>query len=359
MKALQTENSAAEVIEKLIENIPGLMARANVPGMSVAMVRNAQIYWQQAFGVTSTATQEKVTDQTLFEAASLSKTVFAYALLKLANNHLIELDSPLAEYLPEPYIDNEPFLELITMRHVLNHTCGFPNWRPKGKPLKVHFTPGQRFSYSGEGFMYLQSVLAAVTRQDPADYLRTEFLEPFGMEHSWYSIAGLEGSSIAVGHDKKGKPAEKNVWPEMYAAASLHSTATDFARFICAILKPDLSQPLHLSPEMTKEMLTPQVAVNDDPPWAFGWPKRRIRTSEKLSWGLGWGLEHTSAGLSFWHWGDNGKFRAFTLGYPDLGTGIIFLSNGQNGQNIISQLLLSVFGGEFPGLMWLENPNAI
>jgi len=359
MKALQTDQSATAVIDKLTELIPGLMARANVPGMSVAIVREAQIYWHKAFGVTSTATKEAATRETLFEAASLSKPVFAYTCLKLAENNLLDLDTPLTTYLPQAYIDNEPFLSLISMRHVLSHTCGFPNWRPKGKPLKVHFTPGERFSYSGEGYMYLQSVIAEITGQEPAAYMRSNFLEPLGMQHSWYSIAGLDGVSIAVGHDKNGKPAEKNLWPEMYAAASLHSTAIDFARFICSIIQPDPANPLHLSAAMNQEMLRPQIAVNDDPPWALRWPKHRYRVSDKLSWGLGWGLEQTSAGLSFWHWGDNGKFRSFTLGYPQEGTGIIFMTNGQNGQNIISQLLLSVIGGEFPGLMWLENPNAI
>jgi hypothetical protein len=145
----------------------------------------------------------------------------------------------------------------------------------------------------------------------------------------------------------------------MYAAASLHCTPNDFANFMCAVMNPDADNPIHLGVEMTEEILSPQVAVNDCPPWSFAWHKRKFRTSEKLSWGLGWGLERTTAGDSIWHWGDNGKFRAFAVGYLQTGSGIVFMTNGENGQNVISHLLFSVIGGEYPGLMWLEHPNAI
>jgi len=83
----------------------------------------------------------------------LTKPVVAYAALKLADQGKLDLDAPLSRYLPAPYIDGDARLEQITARRVLSHNSGFPNWRPEGKPLVIHFTPGERFSYSGEGFV--------------------------------------------------------------------------------------------------------------------------------------------------------------------------------------------------------------
>ena len=156
-----------ELTEKLQKNIPELMRTFNVPGLSLALIRDAQLVWSQCFGYRNKDTKEVVAEDTVFEAASLSKPVYAYAALKLCESGVLHLDDPLNDYLPD-YIANEPRLSQITMRHVLRHTSGFPNWRPKGKALEMQFSRGERFLYSGEGYMYLQEVKAQVTKQYPA-----------------------------------------------------------------------------------------------------------------------------------------------------------------------------------------------
>src|SRR5262245_12589079 len=139
---------------KLQADVPALMKEADIPGMSIVVIRNGKVAWHNNFGVKNTKTAQPVDDNTVFEAASLSKPVFAYAVLKLVEQGKIGLDVPLTKYLPTPYIDGDPRLEKITARIVLSHRTGFPNWRP-GSSLSIHFTPGERFSYSGEGFIYL------------------------------------------------------------------------------------------------------------------------------------------------------------------------------------------------------------
>ena len=177
-----------ELTEKLQTNIPELMRTFNVPGLSLALIRDAQLVWSKCFGLRSNDTKEFITEDTVFEAASLSKPVYAYAALKLCESGGLGLDDPLNDFLPD-YIPDEPRLSQITMRHVLSHTSGFPNWRPKGEALEMQFSPGERFLYSGEGYMYLQEVIAQITKQEPAAFLRSAILEPFGMQHStftWY-----------------------------------------------------------------------------------------------------------------------------------------------------------------------------
>ena len=71
----------------------------------------------------------------------------------------MNLDTPLTQYTSERFLEGDSRLDLITARHVLSHTSGFPNFRSNKKPLKIHFTPGEKWSYSGEGYSYLQSVV--------------------------------------------------------------------------------------------------------------------------------------------------------------------------------------------------------
>jgi CubicO group peptidase (beta-lactamase class C family) len=342
-----------ELTEKLHENVPGLMRKENVPGLSLTLLKNSEIFWIETFGLRNVFSGEIVTEDTIFEAASLSKPVFAYGVLKLCETGFLDLDIPLIDYLPEPYIPDEPRLKLLTMRHVLSHTTGFPNWRPDGKELKMYFTPGERFSYSGEGYMYLQAVVTQVMDQNPAELMVSNLLQPLGMKNSCFVLNDQSDLLIAVGHNEKGEAQEKQPWKEMYAAASLHCSSKDFGNFMCAVMRPSQDIPLQLSPEMTEEMLTPQVQVNDSPPWSEDWPKSEFKISDLVSWGLGWGIQHTSTGDSIWHWGDNGNYRAFAVGYPAEGCGLVIMTNGKNGQRVINHILRDIVGGEYPGLDWL------
>jgi CubicO group peptidase (beta-lactamase class C family) len=150
--------------EKLTGSIPDLMNRATVPGLSIALIEEDKVAWLGSFGARNAKTGEKVDERTVFQAASLSKAVFAYAVMKLADQGKLDLETPLSQYLPG-YLENDDRINRITARHVLTHRTGFPNWRSGGKPLTIQFTPGERFSYSGEGFVYLQRVVEKITGQ--------------------------------------------------------------------------------------------------------------------------------------------------------------------------------------------------
>src|ERR1051326_7147457 len=135
--------------DQLEEAMPALMAQASVPGVSVASVSDGAVAWQSGFGVRRAGAPDPVTAETLFQAASLSKPVFAYAVLDFARDGLLDLDIPLTAYLPEPFVEDDELLHQVTARHVLSHTTGWPNWRPRGEPLHREASPGERFGYSG------------------------------------------------------------------------------------------------------------------------------------------------------------------------------------------------------------------
>ncbi len=139
------------------------MADHFVPGLSIALVRDARVVWRRGFGVADRASGKPVDTGTVFAAQSTSKPVFAYTVLKLCEKGVLDLDSPLTKYTPERVLAGDARLDLITARHVLSHTSGFQNWRSGTEPLEIHFAPGERWLYSGEGYSYLQSVVTHLT----------------------------------------------------------------------------------------------------------------------------------------------------------------------------------------------------
>jgi CubicO group peptidase (beta-lactamase class C family) len=155
------------IIEYLDRRIPELLAETKVPGFSIAVVRDSALALRRSYGVADIETKAPISDDTIFEVGSVSKTVFAYAVLKLCEKGLLELDAPLTRYWGErPLTDSR--VDLITARRVLSHTTGLPNWRSSDMPLGLAFTPGERWLYSGEGYWYLQSIVTRLLgRVDP------------------------------------------------------------------------------------------------------------------------------------------------------------------------------------------------
>jgi CubicO group peptidase (beta-lactamase class C family) len=290
-------------ITRLEQSIPHLMTEADIPGLSIAVIKNSKVIWTRAFGVTNSETKARVNDNTVFEAASLTKPLFAYAALKLVDDGKLDLDTPLVKYLPGRYdVGDDPRLDQITARHVLSHTTGFPNWRPRGdKTLKIYFTPGNRFSYSGEGFVYLSRVVEQITGESQEAFIKRTVFDPLSMKSSnlvWrndYEALKTFTHDWVGGVSGRGKPDKAN------AAASLQTTANDYAKFVIAMLKGT-----GLKPATARLMLTPQANVTLAGPFSLNAPD--AERSPTVSWGLGWGLEKTD-GMAFWHWGDNGDTR--------------------------------------------------
>ncbi|HEX8287733.1 MAG TPA: serine hydrolase [Pyrinomonadaceae bacterium] len=332
-------------LEKLI---PKLMKDGDVLGLSVAIVKNGEVSWHRGFGVKNVETKEPVTDDTVFEAASLSKTVFAYAVLKMVEDGKLDLDVPLSKYLPAPYIESDERLNQITARRVLNHTTGFPNWRPNGKPLQIYFTPGERFSYSGEGFVYLQKVVEHLSGLPLDDLMKKTVFEPLGMMNSSYVWQQKYDSMKAYAHNSAGNLAGRGKPSEANAAASLHTTVFDYAKFVAAIL-----QRKGIKETTVREMLRPQARVNEACAVCFDRADSG-KLSDSISWGLGWGLENTANGDSFWHWGDNGNVKAYVTTLDKSKIGVVIFSNSANGLSIADEIVKNAIGVQQKSLAWLD-----
>jgi CubicO group peptidase (beta-lactamase class C family) len=345
---LQSKTKTPQLIASLEQRLPQLMKDADVPGLAIALVRDGKQVWQRSFGVKNTKTNEPVTDATVFEAASLSKPVFAYAVLKLVDAGKFDLDKPLNQYLPGNYdVGEDPRLSQITARRVLSHTTGFPNWR--NGQLKIYLDPSTRFSYSGEGFVYLAKTIEHLTGEKFNDFMQRMVFEPLGMTSSSYTWQERYDTLKTFRHNSRGIAISQNKTPAgaSNAAASLHTTAQDFGRFVAAILNGT-----GLKPETRKLMLTPQTQVIAGGANSLNNPNPK--PVPDVGWGLGWGLQTTTDGLSFWHWGDNGDSKAYIVAFDKQKLGVVFFANSANGLSIAREIVAETVGGAQPALSWLN-----
>jgi len=321
-------------LAELERTIPVVMDSGDVPGLSVAIVADTGIVWARGFGVRNVETSAAVDENSVFEAASLSKPVFAYAVLELVDQGLLALDTPLARYFSYPDIAHDPRHSQITARMVLTHTTGFPNWRPGGGQLTIGFEPGSEFSYSGEGFGYLQRAVMQLTGQPLQEMMERLVFTPLGMINSSYVWDDRFEANLAMPHDGEGNVARKGRpgSGRGHAAATLHTTAPDFARFMVAVMNGSL-----LSDSLATAMLTSQVVVDSG-----------------VTWGLGIGLQENEAGHAFWHWGDNTNYKAYAIAYPDRRVGVVWFANSDHGQDILASMLAHTVGGTHPAATWLD-----
>lgn len=344
--------AAEDPAARLATLVPRLMADAAIPGLSIALIRDDQIVWQGAFGVANAEIRRPVTATTMFQAASLSKPVFAYAVLKLAAAGRLDLDRPLVEYLHGGYDGvTDPRLAQITARHVLTHTTGFPNWRTGA--LAIGLNPGTQFSYSGEGFVYLARVVEQITGESFGAFMQRSVLAPLGMTHSQFG-APDDAAAISDPHDARGALAmpRGHIPHDRDPAAGLYTTAEDYAKFAIAVARgTGLPAALHA------QMLAPQVPVIAGGPMSIERPQPT--PLRELAWGLGWGVQTTSAGSAFWHWGDNGNSMAFVVSLAPAAAArprvaVVWLANSANGLSIARALVPAAIGVAQPGADWLD-----
>ena len=189
----------ARIATELEKIVPELMKRHNIPGISIALIRNAEIAWVKGFGVRVNGEPEKVDADTVFEAASFSKPVAAFGAMLLALNHVLDIDDPVYARLPEGYFGNQVYGNSITLRHLLSHTSGLSNnliW----KNSTIHFVPGSRFSYSGVGYNTMQKHVESVTEKSFNDYMTGAVFRKLGMASSGYVYRDSFAGNFASGH---------------------------------------------------------------------------------------------------------------------------------------------------------------
>ncbi|MCC6125058.1 MAG: serine hydrolase [Pirellulales bacterium] len=334
-------NSLASALDELV---PRLMAKHKVPGVAIVGLKNRRIDWERYYGVRRAGESDAVDAQTLFEACSMSKTPAAYFALKLVEEKKLDLDRPLHEYLDKPYLPDEPRHLKITARMALTHTTGFPNWRAggwrSGNSIKMISEPGAKFTYSGEGILFLQRVIEKITGQPFEQYAQKTLFEPLGIALSSYEWQDAYEKLAAAGHDDRGeaKP-DRPLYREANAAFSLYCTPIEYAIFIQEILAPDRSRPQSISASMRESMLTRAVEAAGRKPILRGGK----RSSQPAYYGLGWAIDVAESGDRIYHGGSNGSgFRCYCEFDPKTGAGIVIMTNAVNGDKLWGEVMAAV-----------------
>ncbi|OBS14711.1 hypothetical protein ATE49_18905 [Elizabethkingia miricola] len=329
-------------------NIIERMKQLNVKGVSIAVINNYKIEWVKAYGYADEEENRKTNVNTLFQAASISKTINSLAFMKLVQLGKIDLDQDINHYLKSwrfPY-DCISKNKIITSRNLLSHsggldvsgfggyerTAAIPNIiqilngtsPANSKPVRSVKEPGIAFDYSGGGTMISQLILTDVAKKSYTDFIKRDIFIPLQMTHSTYSVKN-DTLNIASGYYTDGKKVKGkyHLYPE-YAAAGLWTTPEDLAKYIieCQLTLQGKSQKI-LSQKYMKERFAPVVNYDES----------------KAA--LGIFLRYKNGAYYFNHNGGNEGFTCASYGSLDKGYGVVVMTNSNN-QELMLEICNSV-----------------
>jgi CubicO group peptidase (beta-lactamase class C family) len=338
--------------------VASVMNRAGVMGLQMAVIDDGHVAYEHEWGLKSRRSGLVPDRQTIFPGLSFSKPTFAYLVMQLVESGLLDLDRPLVDYLDRPIdghspwadVKDDPRMREITARRVLTHTTGWPNFRleQEGGKLTFIYPPGERFSYSGEGFHFLQLAVENVTDR-PLDVLaRERVFVPLNMPLTSYVWETSFEANHADGHTERQKRIKLRRTAEPSAAGSLLTTASDYAKLLVAILKGE-----GLAQDSVDQMFTPQVAVRSKRMFGrLAGETTQDNQAIHLAWGLGWGLFETEFGRAFFHTGQDVGFENYTVTYLDKKIGIVLLSNSSNFELIAPLIVARVIGDRSSPFNW-------
>jgi CubicO group peptidase (beta-lactamase class C family) len=342
-------------------NLADRMTFYKIPGLSIAVIQNHKIVWAKGYGFANDSAKTPINAQTLFQAASISKSLNAVGVLKLVQDKKLDLDANINTYLTSwkfPY-DSVSKGKKITTANLLSHSAGlnvhgFGGYEP-GVPLptivqvlngekpantpRIHSVtaPGLNYQYSGGGITVSQLMVVDITHLPYADYMKKEVLKPLGMNSSTYAQPAIDVDKalLATAYNEDGKPIRGNyhIYPEQ-AAAGLWTTPTDLAKYIIAIQQAYEGKAVKVLNQATVKQMFTVRAGNDV--------------------GLGVFISKPDSVFYFSHDGVNAGFRARYVGSFEGGNGVVVMVNSNN-DGVISELINSV--AKVYGFKGLYHPN--
>ncbi|MCX6243164.1 MAG: serine hydrolase [Bacteroidetes bacterium] len=350
IKQVENNLSGRVILNGKTDNIADRMAFYKVKGLSIAVVNNYQLVWAKGYGWADEKEQRRVTTATLFKPGSISKSLNAVGVLKLAQDNKLDLYKDINEYLTSwkfPY-DSLSKGKKITTANLLSHTAGlsvyggFPGYDAKSRiptipqildgrepantpPVRSLFEPGLQFQYSGGGIIISQLIITDLTHQPYEKFMFDHVLKPLGMIHSFFSAAPPaknELNKLALGYTKDGAEVEAtfHVYPEQ-APMGLWTTPTDLSKYV---IETQLAYAGKSSKVLNRQMATLQLTPYIDNSATMG-AFIGDRNGEKY----------------FFHDAGNEGYRGLYYGSVEGGTGVVIFVNSDDG-NIILELLNSV-----------------
>ena len=340
-----------------------IMTRTHAKGMGVAVIDRGKVGYIRAYGVRN-AKGDPLTTDTVMYGASLTKTVFAYTVMQLVDQRKLTLDAPLKTYLDKPlptygpdpvfpdkygpYKDlaNDSRWEKITPRMCLTHSTGFANFwfiEPDRK-LRIHFEPGTRYAYSGEGLILLQFVIehgrkAQGLGLDVGDLTKANF-DRLRMTRTSLVWRGDFAANLADGWNDQGQPQEHDQRSKVRAAGSMDTTISDLPKFIAALVRGD-----GLSAASRAEMTKPQLHIgtaHQFPPFVPDLPQNDQRMD--LYAGLGVIAFDGPQGHGFFKGGHDGQTANTMVCIEARQRCVVILSNDVRSESGFAELVRFILG---------------
>jgi len=328
-------------IAKLDTVLEEIISRWGVPGLGVGIVQEGQIIYTRCFGVQSLDTRAPVTQDSIFCIASIAKCFVASAVMQLVEQGKIDLDAPLAGYLPYFRLDDPRYKEM-TIRQVLSHTSGMPDMdeseydelvahpeMDEGAPeryvrslshLKMVAAPGERFFYSNIAYNVLGDLIAKLSGQTFEDYMKEHILQPAGMPDSTFFYPDVFQDRLAVPHLRTPEMIVNPIYPYHRAdapASFLHTTVVEMCHWgITCLNRGVFAGQRILSPASCDLMWTP-VVDRGSPPFYE-------------SHGLGWVLGHFDGLKTVSHGGGGFGWTDFFFLLPEVNQAAVILVNEES-----------------------------
>lgn len=339
------------------------LARDHVTGAQIAILNRGKVVWTYAYGFRDEEHKLPMTQDTNIWAASITKSVFATWVMHLVEQHQLDLDKPIAQMLEKPLNTYEPYKisgseivrdpqwQKVTPRMLLAHTSGLANFADfePDKKLHLHFPPGTRFAYSGEGLNLLQF---AIEELQPAAInigMQRDLFGPLGMRHTGMVWRPEFDADAALRYDAKGGLIGATHRDKPRAAGSMTTTVDDLGRFTEAFLGGKL-----LSSATRAQMLTAQINIRS----AHQFPTLDAATSDEgakvgLAYGLGWGLlARTPYGEAFFKEGHGDGAENYMICFIRSSSCMILLTNSDNGELAFRPLLEQLLGDTVTPWEW-------
>jgi CubicO group peptidase (beta-lactamase class C family) len=333
-----------------------LMAANKVAGLGVALIRSGRVVFVKSYGKRNVIEHLQLKRDTIMYGASLTKATFAWFVMQLVDEGRVDLDRPIAAYLPKPLPDYPNYADLkddprwrrLTFRMLLNHTSGFQNfrWIDFDKKLRFHRDPGARYGYSGEGINLAQFVLETGLGLDVGAEMQRRIFDRFGMTRTSLLWRPDFAANVAEGYIDNGSWVKHDQREHVRAAGSMDTTLADWSRFLAAVARGD-----GLSAGSHTEMIRSTVAI--DSPAQFP-TLLDARTDQwktiKLGYGVGWGVFETPYGHAFFKEGHDDGTDNYALCVAARRDCILLLSNDNRAEGIFVALVDRLLGPV--GLPW-------
>ena len=337
--------------DSIDEMVPKLMRAAQVPGVAVALVKDGAVAWTQGFGYEDREARTPMTGQSVFQVASISKSVAAWGVMALVERGKLALDTPVENYLTRwhlPATDSGKYRDEVTVRRLLSHTAGlslhgYPGFDPDSGPLPsieaslsgetngagdvhVAFRPGTKWDYSGGGYTLLQLLVEERSELPFTTYMSQSVLQPLGMRSSSYAWLPALRAHTAAAYDRFGQRLPNYQFTAL-AAAGLYTTAEDLGRFVAAGMRGPHGEPPGrgvLRPETVELMYTP-APHSENPSGTYG---------------LGQQLDTLANGTRVvMHGGSNRGWKLIWASMPSRREGIVVLTNSDRGPAVYGPVL--------------------